>query len=105
MNRDVEMAGERFVVLADPVERRADGAGDVDPGPLGVRCGLSVAPAQPHRTGQLVCEELDLVADPRRLSGVREGGRLVKILLKLEQASPVARLGLLVQDGAGISSA
>src|SRR3954451_10877208 len=96
------MVGERLVVFADPVERRADRPGDVDPGPLGVVCGLSIAPAEAHRSGQLVGEELDLVSDPGRLSGVAEGGRFVTILLELEQAIPVARLGLIAQDRAGI---
>ena len=98
------MVGARRVVLADPVERRPDRAGDVDPCPLGVGCGFPVPTAEPHRTGQLVREELDLVPDPRHPACVRPGRRLRQILLQLLEPTAVARLRPLVQDRLGLDA-
>lgn len=58
------MVGEGWAVCADASQRGPEGPGDVHSGPLGRRSGLTVPPAQPHGCGQLVGQELHLLAGP-----------------------------------------
>jgi hypothetical protein len=56
----LEVSAQRLVDFGDASYHVANSPLDVDAGPLRRRAGLSVAPSEPHRSGQLVAEVLAL---------------------------------------------
>src|SRR5215207_3367209 len=83
--------------------RRADRAGGVQAGPLGVRGRLPVAPAQPNRPSELTDQKLALVAGLFSSKWIVELVGLVDLLLELVETGLVGGAGLGVQKLAGVA--
>src|SRR5918999_2538709 len=99
----VEMLVELGVVLADPGDRVADGAGHTGSGAFGCGCGSSIATAQANGAGQLSNEEVAFGVRLCGSLGVAEGAGLLDVVFDLGEASPVRVFGLHVEDLARVA--
>src|SRR6266542_3337141 len=92
------MAPERGAVLADPLESGLDRARDVDPSPLGIRCGLPIAAPKAHRASELACQRRTLFSRARQPFAVVEALGLLQLIRKLLEPLAILGLRLSVED-------
>src|SRR5215204_5166214 len=90
------------MLLSDAYHRLADGPSHARARALRARAGASIATAEADRPSQLPGEEIALGL---RLCGsfaVREQPRLLDVIVDLVESTPVGRLGVGVEENAGI---
>src|SRR4051794_13588438 len=96
------MVDEVRVVRTNSLQRRPNGAGDIDPRSLGLRRGAPVPPAETEGAGELRSEELHLLADLLQPTRVRPRARLREVVLELPESGPVVGLCPRVEDRTGV---
>src|SRR5579885_994196 len=99
----VEVFAEHGELGPNPLDRRADGAGDVDAGSFARRRGPAVAPVEAHRPAQLLDEGVDLVLGFRRPLDVVEGLGLGHVVPEVSEPSLVGGLGGRVEQRTGVA--
>ena len=91
------------MVLADPGDRLADGAGHAGASALGRGRGSSIATTQADRARELADEEVAFGVGLRGPLGVAAGVRLLDVVVDLGEASAVGLLGSRVEHLAGVA--
>src|SRR5437764_12927448 len=99
-DRRLELPAEVIVVLGHALEERPDRAGGVHACAFGGGRGLAVATAEAHCAGELLGDQLHLLAAALRALGVVELLRLPALLANLLHALAVGGLPLLVEHRA-----
>src|SRR5215210_334417 len=90
------------MLLADAYHRLADGSSHARPRALRARAGASIATAEADRASQLAGEEVALGLRLCDAFAVREQPRLLDIVVDFVESPPVRRLGVRVEEDAGI---
>src|SRR4051812_18479274 len=101
----LELAPEALVLRGDAADDALHGARHVDPGALGVRGGLAVAPAEADGARQLTGDEVHLLAGARDALGVVERLGLLDLGAEVLEARAVLALGLRVEQRARVAVA
>ncbi len=91
------------MVLTDPGDRLADGAGHSGSSALGRGCGSSIAAAQADCAGELSDEEVAFGVGLRGALGVAGGARLLDVVVDLGETSAVGVLGSRVEHLARVA--
>ena len=99
----VEVLAELGMVLTDPGDRLADGAGHTGSSALGRGRGSSIATTEADRAGELANEEVAFGVGLRGPLGVPGGARLLDVVVDLGEAPAVGVLGSRVEDLARVA--